>query len=1099
MEPSPAPAPLSFSQERLWFLHRLAPDSAFYNLQIDLPLHGAIDEAVLRRTLTEIVRRHEILRTSFDDVDGEPMQFVQARPDLPLITVDLRELPLESRDEAAGRRAAEDARRPFDLACGPLVRATLVRLADDVRVLYLTLHHIVTDGWSMDLLTQEIAVLYDALAQDRPSPLPELPIQYADFAIWQRQTLTDEQLAGQLAYWRTQLAGHGVLELPTDHPRPAFPSYRGGFQSTATPPAVADALRRLCRNEGATLFMGLLAAFQCLLMRYTGQDDIIVGTPIANRTRAEVQPLIGFFVNTLVMRSRVQGGDSLRGFLRQVRETALAAYAHQDLPFERLVEELQPQRDPSRNPLFQVMFVLQNSIGQRSGAVPAPSYQASPAGHGGVSYGNSKFDLTLYLAEDQGGISAIVEYSTDLFADDTITRFISHWQTLLQGIAASPDMPMARLPLLPPAERSLLLTGWTRTGTAYPRDQTIVSLFEQQVRATPQAIAVNEQAGQLSYRELALRSHRLARELLARGLQPGERVGLSLPRGIDMVVSLLAVLQAGGAYLPLDPGYPAPRLDRMIADAAPRLLLSRSDCAGNLQAHELLLLDRLDPFGQFERLESPAAAPPDIALPTVTPDSPAYVLYTSGSTGQPKGVCVSHRNVVRLVRDSNYCRFGPDETMLMFAPLQFDASTFEIWGALLNGARLEIAPPGQLSVEDLAACIERSGVTLLWLTASLFHQVVDAQLGALWRVRQLLAGGDTLAPGHCQRVLDELPGCTLINGYGPTETTTFAACHRMMPGERLEGRVPIGRPVANARLYVLTAEDQLAPIGVPGELYIGGDGVASGYLNDPELTAARFVPNPFEPANSPDRLYRSGDQVRWRADGVLEFLGRRDHQIKLRGFRIELAEIEAVMRTHPLVRDACVVLHQEGDDRRLYGYAALEAGQGAQEVRRYLQQQLPDYMVPAVVIGLDKLPITPSGKVDRQALPRPTGDDWHGHAPFAAPQSELERLVAAVWGELLQLERVGLHDNFFDLGGHSLLLAQVHGRLQSLLGRPLAMIDLFRFPTVESLAAHLRQSEQPQPAASDGGLDAVDARARRQREARARRLPRRETLRGDEP
>ncbi len=1085
MDATVPPIPLSFAQERLWFLHQLAPESAFYNLQIDIPLSGPMDEAVLRQVMAEIVRRHEVLRTNFADLDGQPVQCVHALMELPLACVDLRELALESRDEAAERLAGEDARRPFDLRHGPLLRATLVRLSDEVYVLYLTLHHIVTDGWSMDLLTQEIAVLFDAYARGQPSPLPELPIQYADFAIWQRQTLNERELASQLAYWRQQLTDHSPLDLPTDYPRPSLPSYRGGFQSTSTPPAVAEGLRRLCRKEESTLFMGLLAAFQLLLMRYTGQDDIVVGTPIANRTRAEVQSLIGFFVNTLVMRSRPDGQASFRSFLRQVRETALGAYAHQDLPFEKLVEELQPQRDPGRNPLFQVMFVLQNSIGQRNGATPVPSYQGSPYSDGSVSYGSSKFDLTLYLAEDQGGISAIVEYSTDLFADDTIARLIGHWQTLLQSIAASPDVPMARLPILPPAERALLLTGWTRTHTDFPRELSIVALFAQQVAASPDAVALNGPQGRLSYRELAQRSHQLAHELIARGVLPGDRVGLSLPRGADMVVSLLAILQAGAAYLPLDLGYPAARIERMVADAAPRLLLSRSDCAAAVQAHAPLLLDRLD--------LPPADAAPSLL---VGPESLAYVLYTSGSTGQPKGVCVSHRNVVRLVRDTSYCHFGPDETLLMLAPLQFDASTFEIWGALLNGARLEIAPPEQLSLEELAVCIERGGVTTLWLTASLFHQMVDAQLGALWQVRQLLAGGDLLSPSHCQRVLDELPGCTLINGYGPTETTTFAACHRMQAGEQLGARVPIGLPVSNAQLYVLDPVGQLAPIGVPGELYIGGEGVAMGYLNDPELNAARFVPNPFKPANSPRRLYRSGDQVRWRGDGVLEFLGRRDHQIKLRGFRVELGDIESAMRRHPLVRDACVVLHQEGDDKRIYGYAALEHGQGAQEVRRYLQQQLPDHMVPALVIGLEALPMTPSGKVDRQALPRPAGDAWLETASFAAPQSEMERLIAAVWCELLQLDQVGLHDNFFDLGGHSLLLLQVHSRLQSLLGRPLAMVDLFRFPTVDALAAHLRLPEPGAASAADvvapdaTRLDAVDARAERQRQARAQRQPR---------
>jgi amino acid adenylation domain-containing protein len=1074
--------PLSFAQERLWFMHQLAPDSAFYNLQIDIPLSFPVDEGVWRRVLTEIVQRHEILRTTFAVADGQPVQQVLSAMELPAPCVDLRELPIESREEAAQRLAAEDAGRPFDLTQGPLLRALLVRLTDEAYVFFLTMHHIVTDGWSMDLLTHEIAVLYEAFAQDEPSPLPELPIQYADFAAWQRQTLTHDALAGQLAYWKGQLDGHTSLELPTDHARPPVPSYQGGFQSQTTPPQVIEGLRRLGRKEGATMFMVLLAAFQVLLMRYSGQDDIVVGTPIANRNRPEIETLVGFFVNTLVMRGRLSGQPGFREFLRQVRETALSAYANQDLPFEKLVEVLHPQRDLSRNPLFQVMFVLQSSVGQRSGPGLPPSYQSAPSAAGEVSYGSSKFDLTLYLAEDEGGVSAIFEYSTDLFADDTIARLITHWQMLLRSISASPDTPVTRLPILPPSERSLLLTEWNRTATPYPREATVVELFNRQALSTPDAVALNGVEGQLSYRQLSQRSQRLAQWLVAHGAQVGDLIGLSLVRSMDMVIALLAILRAGGAYLPLDPAYPAARLDRMINDAKPRLVLSHSNCAAATQRHKPALIDQLD-------LPEGDAAPAVL----IGPESLAYVLYTSGSTGAPKGVRVTHRNVVRLVRETNYCEFGPDEVFLMLAPLQFDASTFEIWGALLNGARLEIVPAGQPSLEGLAACIERGGVTTLWLTASLFHQMVEAHLGSLWRVRQLLTGGDVLAPRPCQRVLDELPGCTLINGYGPTETTTFAACHRMQHGERLGSQVPIGHAVSNAQLYVLDGEGQLAPIGVPGELFIGGDGVAAGYLHDAELSAARFVANPFAPANSPQRLYRTGDQVRIRGDGVLEFLGRRDHQVKLRGFRVELGEIEAVMRRHPLVRDACVVLRQAGDDdKRLYGYAALDRAQGAQEVRRFLQQQLPEYMVPALVIGLESLPMTASGKVDRAALPMPAGDEWLGATPFAEPQSEMERLVAAVWRELLGLERVGLHDNFFDLGGHSLLLVQAHSRLESLLGRSLAMVDLFRFPTVESLAAHLKGDEPTPGESRTDPLDAVDERVNRQRQERAQRMQRRQ-------
>ncbi|WP_256081503.1 amino acid adenylation domain-containing protein [Massilia sp. YIM B04103] len=1082
--------PLSYSQERLWFLHLLAPASPFYNLQIDMPLHCALDEAIWGRVISELVRRHEILRTVFHAAGGAPVQQVLATLAVPVASVDLRDTPPAGRAEAARQVALEDAQRPFDLGRGPLLRPTLIRMADDAWLFVLTMHHIVTDGWSMDIITAEIAALYDAFAQGQPSPLPELPIQYADFAAWQRQTQTVAQLGVQLDYWRAQLDGHQNLQLPTDFARPPTPSYRGGFQSVTTAQPVIDGLRRIAQQEGATLFMALLAAFQVLMMRYSGQDDVVVGTPIANRNRPEVEPLIGFFVNTLVMRGRLQGRPTFREYLRRVRETALGAYANQDLPFEKLVEHLQPQRDLSRNPLFQVMFVLQNSAVQRSGAAPAPSYQPGPAAPSAVSYGNAKFDLTLYLGEDDQGITAIFEYSTDLFADETIARLIGHWQTLLQSIAASPDAPVTRLPLLPPRERALLLTEWNDTATAYPREATLGQLFRQQALATPDAVALNSEDGALSYGDLARRSARLARWLQRQGVQRGDSVGLCLPRGIEMVVAVVAIVEAGAAYLPLDPAYPPARLDALIGQAAPRLILSRGEAAAAVAPHAPVLLDTLE-------------LPADDSAPDSGADAGtlAYVLFTSGSTGQPKGVCVSHRNVVRLVRNNNYCSITPGDVLLQFAPLQFDASTFEIWGALLNGARLEIAPPGLPSLEELGACIERAGVTILWLTASLFHQMVEAQLGSLWRVRQLLAGGDVLSPQLCQRVLDELPGCVLINGYGPTEATTFAACHRLERGAVPGQRVPIGRALANTQLYVLDAEMQLAPAGVVGELYIGGDGVASGYLGDAELSAQRFIPNPFAPANSGQRLYRTGDQVRYRVDGALEFIGRRDHQVKLRGFRIELGEIEAVMRRHPLVRDACVLAAGDGQERRLLGYAILERAPDIHVLRRFLQQELPEYMVPATLIPLDAFPLTASGKIDRQALPAGDGGEWRAQVPFAEPQSELERIIAAVWREVLAHERVGLDDNFFDLGGHSLLLQQIHSRLTGLLGRTLPMVDLFRFPTVAALARHLEHSAEPQRAPlqpqdeanQPAAIDLLDQRIAQQRRARAERLHRRST------
>ncbi len=1084
--------PLSFGQERLWFLDQVAPGSPLYNLQIDIPLSFAVDEAAWRQTIAEIIRRHEALRTTFHSVDGQPVQVVSEFMDLCIPTVDLRGCSEEEWSAEVGRVAAEDSQRPFDLASGPLLRGTLIRLWDTSYIFLLTMHHIVSDGWSMDVLAREIAILYDAFSNGQESPLPDLPIQYPEFALWQREQLSGERLEGQLDYWRKQLAGLPVLDMPADRPRPPVPTYRGAFCSAEIPSATLEGLRRLSQREGVTLFMTMLAAFQTLMMRYTGQEDIVVGTPIANRSQPEIEPLIGFFVNTLVMRTDLGGSPTFVDVVRRVREVALGAFSNQDLPFERLVEELQPQRDLSRNPLFQVMFVLQNSISRSGSVAPSPAFQPGTAAPGETTYGTAKFDLTLYVAETDSGLTCIYEYSTDLFDDSTIRRLASHWFLLLQSMLANPDLPVTRLPLLPAQERHKLLVEFNRTAADYPCDATVTGLFEEQAAITPHAPALNSEDGEWLYADLNGRANGLARVLRERGVRPGEPVGISMPRSADQVLAVLAVLKAGGAYLPLDPAYPLPRLHTMARDAGVRVIITRDDSRpvvdGLARMLECSTVDVRQCSGDQSNLE-----------PVATADSLAYVLYTSGSTGKPKGVSVTHRNVVRLVRNTDYCAFGPDQRFLYFAPLQFDASTFEIWGALLNGSCLEVFPPGMPSTADLGAFIERSGVTTLWLTASLFHAMVESQLGSLWGVRQLLAGGDVLSPAACQKVLDELPNCVLVNGYGPTETTTFAACHRMKHGDRVEGAVPIGRPIANAEILILDRERQIVPIGVAGQIYIGGDGVAAGYLNDPALTAERFIAHPFAPNNSKRRLYVTGDRARYRADGTIEFLGREDHQVKLRGFRVELGEIESTLRQHPLVRDACVVVREDRGDQQLVGYAVFSENvpaSAASEVRRWLQQQLPDYMVPAVVVKVASIPLTPTGKVDRAGLQAPVDADWRVEETFAEPQAGVEQVIAAIWREVLAVERVGRHDNFFDLGGHSLLLVRVHSRLQEVLANDLSIVDLFRYSSVEALASHMNGSAKPQRAREEDLFNQVEDRAAKQRMARAGRSPKAPIERG---
>lgn len=1075
--------PLSYAQERLWFLDQMAPGNPYYNLQLEIPLPFPVDESIWARVLAELLSRHEALRTTFTSVEGRPLQVVAKEAAPSFRVVDLTRHPPEEQPGLVEAIALEDGRHPFDLAHGPLLRGSLIRVTPDASLYLVTMHHIVTDGWSMDLLVFELSTLYEAFAAERPSPLPPLRIQYADFAVWQREWLASSELERQLSYWRKQLENLSQLELPEDLPRPPIPTFRGSFQAAQLPRPLVDQLRQLGQAEGATLFMTLLAAFKVLMFRYSGQTDIAVGSPIANRNHPDVEQLIGFFVNTLVMRTSLAGRPTFRELLARVRETTLSAYGHQDLPFEKLVEELRPERDPSRNPLFQVMFVLQTGTARSPEASGSMSPGADPELDGSVTHGSSKFDLTLYATEAADGLGLVFEYSSDLFTDTTISRMVSHWQTLLRSIVTEPDQPISRLSLLTPNERYDLLINFNSTHSAYPQDRSIGELFEERARAAPDAIALTSETESISYAELNRRGNQMARLLRARGVGANALVGVSLPRSCQLVTAVLAIVKAGGAYVPFDPEYPAARLRTLAGSIDVKLIIGTAETKSadwHTPEQQLIVLDEL-----WELLKTQADS--DLE-PLASPTSIAYVPFTSGSTGVPKAVAVTHRNVVRLVRDTNYVSITERDSLLLLAPLQFDASTFEIWGALLNGARLHIFPARVPAIEELAAFIEQNRITTVWLTAALFHRVVEAHLPQLWGVRQLLAGGDVLSPSHCQRLLDALPDCALINGYGPTETATFASFHRMNQGDRLLMRVPIGVPLANGELYVLDSEGQLAPIGVPGELVVGGAGVSAGYLNDPKLTAERFIAHPFAPPASGARVYRTGDRVRFNHDGVLEFLGRSDQQVKIRGFRVELGEVEAALRGHPCVRDACVVVQQDAAEKRLVGYVvATQPGVVGTEVRRFVQQQLPDYATPAAVVVIDALPMTTNGKVDRAQLQAARPANHDPSRSLAAPVGELEQLLAAVWTDVLDVASVGRNDNFFDLGGHSLLVARVYTRLRESLGYPIAMVDLFRFPTIQALAAHIASTASDTPSASPELRKEAAARAELRRRAQERR------------
>jgi len=1044
----PLSFPVSFAQQRLWFLHYLEPTVPSYNLPLALRLTGPLDVGALEESLNEIVRRHDALRTSFPVWEGRPVQVISPVRLIPLPETDLRDRSPAEREREASRLASLEANRPFDLAKGPLFRAMLLRLAEQEHVLIVTMHHIVSDGWSLDILLHELAVVYDAFRQGKPSPLTELPIQYADYALWQQNWLRGDVLETQLGYWKKQLAGiPSLLELPTDRPRAAMRSSRGASLAAVLPPGLLQELQKLARSEDATLFMTLLAAFQAFLSRYTGQEDIPVGSPIAGRTQVETEGLIGFFVNTLVLRGDLSGDPTFRQLLARVRETALEAYAHQDVPFEKLVEELHPARSLGHTPLFQVLFQLipAGRIGAELPDLKAETFRLE----GEIA----KFDLSLRAVVRPDRLSCVFEYKTDLFDAETIRRMLDHWKTFLAGIAADPDRRVSEIPLLSDEERRMILVEWNATATSYPREKSIGEAFESQVASTPDTVALILGKEQLTYAELNRRANRLARSLRDRGIGPGVPVGVFLERSFEMVIGILAILKAGGAYVPLDSSYPKERLAFLIADTGMPLVLTADRLAGRLpdSGPMRLCLDAQAPGmgGQSE----------ENLPPTVSGDGPAYVMYTSGSTGTPKGVAIPHRGVLRLVKGTDYARIDSDEVFLQLAPVSFDASTFELWGALLNGGRCVLFPERAPTPGGLRAAIAEHGVSTLWLTASLFNAVMDADPGTLSGIRQLLIGGEALSVSHVRRALETLPSTRIINGYGPTEGTTFTCCYRI-PDNLSEAvrSIPIGTPISNTRVYVLDRKRSPVPIGVGGELYIGGDGLAHGYLNNPELTAEKFVPDPFSEGPQ-ERLYRTGDLTRWRADRQIEFLGRLDKQVKIRGFRIEPGEVEAVLKEHPAVANVVVVAREDiPGDRRLVAYVVARNGKEelSSVLRSFLASKLPDYMVPSAFVWMESLPLITSGKVDWRALPRPGVERTDLGAGESLPQDTLELVLLRIWEDVLGVRPVGIRDDFFELGGHSLLAVRLFAEIEKVFGRSLPLATLFQAPTVEHLAARLR-------------------------------------------
>ncbi len=1144
--------PLSFSQQQLWFLCQLAPDTPFYNEPITIRLPGSVNIAALERSIREIIKRHEILRTTFAVVNGQPVMVIQDAFNFTLPVVNLGELPETERESEALRLATWETKQPFDLAQGPLLRGTLMQLGEADYRLFLTIHHIAIDAVSLySVLLKELAELYTAFSLGLPSPLRELPIQFTDFAYWQRQWLQGEVLENQLRYWKQQLADLPTLQLPTDRSRSPIQSFRGARQCVALPQTLSEAIASLSQKEGVTLYMTLLAAFKTLLYRYTGQTDIVVGTVTAGRNQPEIQQLIGCFVNTLVLRTDLKDNPTFQQLLERVREVTLEAFAYQDLPFEKLVEALHPERNLGQNPLFQVAFVLQPPM---SGVDSMLNWSQLD-----IDTETAKFDLTLELQETSEGLVGRFEYSTDLFEAATITRMLGNFQTLLEGIITSPEQKISELPLLTQFERQQLVD-WNNTETDYPKNACIHQLFEEQVELAPNAIALLFEDRQLTYKELNQRANQLAHHLRNLGVGPEVLVGICVERSLEMIVGLLGILKAGGAYVPLDPAYPVERIGYMLSDSQLPVLLTQKQLLASLPEHQgrVICLD-----ADWEEISKGSKLSP---IAGVMPENLAYVIYTSGSTGKPKGVKVAHRGLCNLVQTQiKLFDVQPDSRVLQFASISFDASIWEIIMALCAGGKLCLGTREELQPGlALLHLLKEQKITHANFVPSVLAVLPDEELPAL---ENIVVGGEECPPSLVERWAN---GRRFFNLYGPTESTVCATIAHCFKGT---GVPSIGRPIANTQIYILDRYIQLVPIGVPGELYIGGAGLARGYLNRPDLTADRFIPNPF--SNEPgSRLYKTGDLARYLPDGNIEFLGRIDHQVKIRGFRIELGEIDAVLSEHPDIQESLVINREDASgNQRLVAYItsnlrpqrvpyqspcvaefggspavelrtedisiggvcivgvpdACQPGQPVRlylrlpglsqeqwlqgrivwrqrqqcgiefaltqsqqilvqqsidyllethgflkvlqrttvgSLREFLKQKLPDYMIPSSFVFLNHLPLTPNGKIDRKALPAPDAPNSQLETTYIAPQTEVEQSIATVWQQVLHLEKVGVDDNFFDVGGHSLLMVQAHSKLCEVVEREVSIIEMFKYPTISSLAKYL--SEEPEEKSSVG-------------------------------
>ena len=1041
--------PASVAQQMFWYLELLQGTVTAFNVPLRFSLTGPLDVRLLELALNALVERHEVLRTRFGEVDGELLQIVSPELKFSIPFIDISHFPKDRIDEEANHLGSIEAHRPFDLSKGPLLRAEILRLGPESHVFHFTVHHAVFDGMSMTVFGKEIAELYQAFLENRPPGLEPLAIQYGDYSVWQKEFLQGPRVKEQLEYWKKRLKGMTELELPTDFPRPPVKSWKGDITSILLPKELSEKLQNLAAAKGATLFHVHLAAFMILLRRYSGSCDIAVGAPVAGRSGGDLEPLIGVFINTLILRSDLSGNPGFLDYLSQIRESSLEALENQELPFEHLVHELRPERDPSRNPLFQVNFNHHRSFTatEHFGGLSLTTIPSRSPG--------AIFDLHLFLVERDEGWRASCDFSTDLFTRASADRMLGNFKRLLEDIADHPEKSIEQFEILTDTEKQQLQS-WSKHPLDYPRDATIGSLFLETAARYPDRTALVCKDQSFTYQQLRGESTRLAATLIEAGVKPGDAVAISAEPGPEMIKGFLAILLAGGCCVPIDPSYPADRFALLLDECGAMTALATPECTNVFPSSWKGRLHTIEAFGN-------STAPVELPQIPLTAAHPAHLLFTSGSTGRPKGVLLPHRGTVRLVRNNDFITITPDDVFLQAAPVSFDASLLEIYGALLNGGRLILLPDGP-ALETIASAVRDQGVTTLWLTSGLFQLMIDEHADSLKGLRHLLAGGDVLSASHVRKALDALPGTMLINGYGPTENTTFTTCHTITREDLAKPSIPIGKPIANTTVHLLDDQLRPVPVGIPGELCTGGDGLAIGYLNAPELTAEKFIQHPDF-----GRLYRTGDLCRRAVDGTIEFLGRRDHQVKVRGFRIELGEIEAILANHPQVRQSkATVRGDSAETKRILAWVVPADGRAPtpEELASYLAMRLPGFMQPDGIAVIDEFPLNANGKIQLSTLPDPghrtaTAPD----VPHELPTGHTEIHLAAIWQELLGVSNIGRHDDFFALGGHSLMALRMFSRINREFHKSLPLAALLQHSSIATLATLLEPPVAAHPTA----------------------------------